>query len=497
VLPPESEGECIKILRIEDGGLLELLNAFLETVKGFVIPAGSVVVIFSAAHLAMIGTEAYAAEFAEAKYRLSRLMGNGIELLHGFPILLNGTGNKALIKGILDLEHWMGIVSTGRDVSGTRKHCIKLTLGNTLGSFSAGGGTGSPHAPDAAKQVGSPMASALYPMRYMLPTLKTAEKMICESPWYYDVPDVIEPVTETDERNIIEQLVQELNSLYMADLALEISVDREFVEDGTEQQDMLHGKRIVVIGASHGARIALALEDLGAIVVDLSCPGWRVTTSNVAAMCHQLSSVLAEDFDGETLIVYQLFDNNFYMACDDEGVRSLPTKGSDNHYHVRGRLVTADRDEVRRLFTEVLPLLRAGQACSKFLLTPLMRYVGGGCCSDTTHIINRGERQYSATIAEKLGEMKGSLGSLAFTRRLRNFVVICPNELLKQEDTAATAAMLHRYWADDHVHMAAEGYQVLGKRLIERMLEADLKRPTLSSNTGPSAPIDWTTQRSN
>jgi hypothetical protein len=126
-----------------------------------------------------------------------------------------------------------------------------------------------------------------------------------------------------------------------------------------------------------------------------------------------------------------------------------------------------------------------------------MRYVGGGCCSDTTHIINRGERQYSATIAEKLGEMKGSLSSLAFTRRLRNFVVICPNELLKQEDTAATAAMLHRYWADDHVHKAAEGYQVLSRRLIEKMMDADLKRPILSSGGGTAAPIDWTTRRSN
>jgi hypothetical protein len=247
----------------------------------------------------------------------------------------------------------------------------------------------------------------------MLPSLKSPEKIICESPWYNDVPEKVDPVSETDERNIFEQFVQELNSLYMTDLALEVSADREYVEDGTDQQDILHGKRIVVIGASHGTRIALALEDLGAVVVDLSCPGWRVTASSVATMCQLLSSVLTEDFDGETLIIYQLFDNNFYMACDDEGVRSLPTKGRDNHYHVPGRLVTADRDEVRRLFTEVLPLLRAGLACSKFLLTPLMRYVGGGCCNDTTHIINRSERQNSTTIAEKLGEMKGSLSSLA------------------------------------------------------------------------------------
>jgi hypothetical protein len=163
VLPPESEGECIKILRIEDGGLVELLNAFLETVKGFVIPAGSVIVIFSASRLAAVGTEAYAAEFAEAKHRIARLMGNGIELLHGFPILLNGTGNRALIKGVLDLEHWIGMVGTGRDISETRKHCIKLSFGDTIEKFSAGGCTGLPSAPVAARLADSPKAPAIYP----------------------------------------------------------------------------------------------------------------------------------------------------------------------------------------------------------------------------------------------------------------------------------------------------------------------------------------------
>jgi hypothetical protein len=55
VLPPESDGECIKILRIEDGGVVELLDAFLEATKGFKIPAGTVIVIFSASRLLAIG----------------------------------------------------------------------------------------------------------------------------------------------------------------------------------------------------------------------------------------------------------------------------------------------------------------------------------------------------------------------------------------------------------------------------------------------------------
>jgi hypothetical protein len=69
---------------------MELINAFLETTKGFVIPAGTVLVVFSATRLAACGTESCAAEFAEAKFKVSKIMGNGVVMLHGFPILFTG-----------------------------------------------------------------------------------------------------------------------------------------------------------------------------------------------------------------------------------------------------------------------------------------------------------------------------------------------------------------------------------------------------------------------
>jgi hypothetical protein len=77
VLPPEAQGECIKIVRIEDGGIMELITTFLEMTKGFVIPAGSVLVVSSASYLARIGTESYAGEFDNAKNYLFKVMGGG------------------------------------------------------------------------------------------------------------------------------------------------------------------------------------------------------------------------------------------------------------------------------------------------------------------------------------------------------------------------------------------------------------------------------------
>ncbi len=58
VLPCNS-GECFKIIRIEEGGLGELVTVWLEVTAGMALPAGSIGVIFSASHLHMEGLEGY------------------------------------------------------------------------------------------------------------------------------------------------------------------------------------------------------------------------------------------------------------------------------------------------------------------------------------------------------------------------------------------------------------------------------------------------------
>jgi hypothetical protein len=63
----------------------------------------------------------------------------------------------------------------------------------------------------------------------------------------------------------------------------------------------------------------MAMEDIGTLVIDLSCPGWRITPENVSSMCQQLSTVLAEKYEGDTLILYQLLDNSLLQLT---GTRS-------------------------------------------------------------------------------------------------------------------------------------------------------------------------------
>jgi hypothetical protein len=311
VLPPEDEGDCFKFIRIEDGGVMELVSAFIEMTKGFVIPAGTVLVLFSSSHLSRIGTESYAAEFDMAKMKLSKVMGDGIVLLHGFPVLYNTTHNMALIRSILDLEHWISNVHKGRDIARVRHHVIKLSLGMQINQFSAGGCDGLPGATSDGQSVGSPGAPTFYPMRMMLPSLqKYSEKICFESPVYVSVPQCTEPINDTDEGLIFELLAEVLNESFMTELAKEFNTDRERGADEAGTDSALDGKRFILIGASHASRLANALEELGATILDISVPGWKITESSVEDMKGELSSVLGEEFSGETFIIYQLYDNS-------------------------------------------------------------------------------------------------------------------------------------------------------------------------------------------
>jgi hypothetical protein len=452
---------------------VELIDAFVEITKGFVIPAGSVLLVSSASQLAGIGTEGYAAEFDIGLRKLNRVMG-GITMLHGLPILSTGTENFSLIRSILDIEHWVNAIFDGRDIARVRKYGIKLAFGKSIEQFSAGEDGGLPGVlPGSTGADGLPGAPYLPSTRLMLPVLGPYVKKVCfESPKYISVPLTLDPINEGDEKNLVEMLAQVLNQLFMTDLALEICTAREnalFDGDGTDSS--LLGKRFILIGASHAMRLALAMEDMGAVVIDLSIPGWRSTPDTVTAAISDLNAVLDEEFSGETILIFQLYDNSCFLSCDPDGNTSLPTK-RDNVYHVPGRLTYVDRGGFRELFTTTLPLLRAGRNHVKILLTPLMSYTLESCYKDSTHIINRSEPNFGANLGAALGNIKDWLQDLAFTRRIHNFAVLCPTEVMQRAEQQRSGC----FWTQGPGHMNTEGYRFLGAALLEQFADVKLSR---------------------
>jgi hypothetical protein len=59
-----------------------------------------------------------------------------------------------------------------------------------------------------------------------------------------------------------------------------------------DMNSYLEGKQLIVMGGSHASRLAGCLYDMELPVVDLSTPGWRITTAAVDSLCFQLQKVL-------------------------------------------------------------------------------------------------------------------------------------------------------------------------------------------------------------
>jgi hypothetical protein len=73
-------------------------------------------------------------------------------------------------------------------------------------------------------------------------------------------------------------------------------------------------------------------------VLDATVPGFRLTERFTQAMEGDLSEILKELPDDNTVVVFQVFDNSVYYDSREEGEKLVPQKGADKRNHVSGAL---------------------------------------------------------------------------------------------------------------------------------------------------------------
>jgi hypothetical protein len=99
LLPVSSTGQCFKIVRIENGALLDLVDELEHLVGNRRIPAGNIVLMFSASHLAKVGLSAYIMDHVEASNRIKSKWGRETRVGALPPLLLAGCPDASLIRG--------------------------------------------------------------------------------------------------------------------------------------------------------------------------------------------------------------------------------------------------------------------------------------------------------------------------------------------------------------------------------------------------------------
>jgi hypothetical protein len=413
-------------------------------------------------------------------------MGGGIELVHGVPVLLSGTEDSALIRSMTDLQHWLEHISNGRDIGKARKKCFTVTMGREISNFSADGCTafGPPEAPAGT---GTPEATVHHAMSLELPVAKFGNGTgVFRSAGYKELPLSLPPCPPEQERALIEALIDDLNENFMTDLATEFSSARSNDINPSSAECDTSDYRFIVIGASHASRLASALRETGAEVADLAVPGWKISSDSVDAMCLLLKEVLEEEWAGETIVVYMLFDNSSYFGISADGTASLPAKDRNGTYQVEGALGMIDRDNFKQLFSAVVPLLRAGGQNKKILISPLSRYAVESCCDDSSHCSNRGTG-LTQVLTEGLSNLETWMDDQSYLKRIRNFLVFNPNDFFSPDNDTITkkdARVFKQCWKAGPVHMTSYGYEKMAASLLEAIIDGSFSR---AAATTPAA----------
>jgi hypothetical protein len=149
---------------------------------------------------------------------------------------------------------------------------------------------------------------------------------------------------------------------------------------------------------------------------------------------------------------------------------------------VAGNLVVANREEFKEIFNTCVPILRAGGETQKPILMPIARYVAAKCCTKRNHLVNFSDTNYTSTIDRGLGDLKDWTKALAYTKRIRNFKVVCPNETLGLDlNDISEESRVDEFWDTDPVHLNRYGYEIIVDGILSTVADATFNR----ADTGP------------
>jgi hypothetical protein len=284
-----------------------------------------------------------------------------------------------------------------------------------------------------------------------------------------NMPMFIEPLAAEKEAELLLELISDLNNNFFLDLSDDIQVADKSWADYPGQTSETTVKKFILVGCSHVARLALALEEDGHEVSVVTLEGGQLTEEAAENAAIQLEE-LVQDADPLTTVVYFVYDNNVYKTKKENGDigPTVKLRGS-NKYHVIGELCTIHRDEFKVVFNKSVPLLRAGGDLNKIVLSPLVRYAQGPCCDMQGHCTNFGEKNYREMLGEAMAHLEEWVKDFTFSKRIRNFKVISATEAVTiSSGKIMKSRELKANLGTDPVHLTAAGYAKLAEVVLEQ-----------------------------
>ncbi len=378
--------------------------SFLEIIKEYSIPAGTVMLLSSASHMVAVGTAEYTADFVRSNIKLREALAGGVRVMHGVPLLIGGTNSIPAIRTMAEISQWVKCTSElNSDIFATRSLWEKLIRT-------------SDHGTDCTHIMSLPLSQHKLEMATF--TSGGFSNLMAAA-----------PLDEESERSIVLALLHELYEMYSTELSEDPIIDRYMKDDVFKDED---GSKedIILIGASHLNQVADRLDSDKWNVINLCKPGFRISDESVAMLTREIGELGKTVQLKNTTVILQLFDNSDYQVEGSGGVRHLPVLDSHRRYHINGTLQVADKVAIKEMTAILLPLIKAlGQARKAFLSLLTHQWLKP-CCNGMNYHLKYSAPTYLPALGASVFRLRDNIRDALFTRRTSNCRVVCSNKLM-------------------------------------------------------------------
>ena len=449
---PAAGALCPIIMRVEDGTISEIVDVFMDRLKAFCsphgsLPPGSVILLGSLSHLRARGVADYAESLVGAAHRLGSKTGSNVDVVPLVFVPMQGIADGCVIRDLFDLDGWLA--SAAQPVStllGSAREAFWKTV------FEEGGERGTQET-----------------RTIMLPhNLKNNRKAAytCEPP-ICQLPASLSPFDSQKEQKIVLSILREINETYGLGLDENPNLER------TMDPIVVHDKgRLVIVGASHMNKVCREIVT-DHEVVNLAEPGWVPEPESVSELVGELNRLKVKESD---TVVLDLLSNSVYMGSDASGMPAKVEKMKDGRYHLLGDLQICPESVLKRILRDCGQIFEAIKPAKKILMVPFPRYISGKCCPDQNHIENYGIESYLNEILKVSVTVKSAIATV---KLVSNFVVYELSESDVIDMAELTNADAPAVWADP-VHFRPEVYASIAADLAaiaERVGAGDEELP--------------------
>ena len=177
----------------------------------------------------------------------------------------------------------------------------------------------------------------------------------------------------------------------------------------------------------------------------------------------------------DAAVVFQMLDNNLYMARTDEGGLVPICRRPAGDYHIDGDLVLAPKELQYTTFCCAKPFFEEAGSRKQIVITSIPRYLVDGCCEDLRHGSNRKEADFRPDLELAVMEVRKNVRDFCFRQGIRNTRVVGPWRELKEQGD--------QVWRDA-VHLTDSSYGIIANLVLQSNSELSSKPEVPSSRLG-------------